>query len=272
MLKGSPSIVGVLLAVFALMMGGTIFWSLVPRKIPFETNGIPIELSRETRLRAEIEALANALNKKYPPRSILFPLRTRQSSSAGESHMLLGLPLLQLLTVSQFRAILAHEFGHYYAGDTRMGPWVFRASMNMAQVTHAPWPEFGGARVPQPVGCSGDLRLVILGGLSLWWKLFNRITQHVSRKQEYRCDELACYLAGSESLEKGLCSVSRAAATFAPYWNQIVMTRSRQRIPAGSRRRIGRFLHTPEIAKAASAALEKQLAMNSPARWIRIRL
>jgi Zn-dependent protease with chaperone function len=78
-----------------------------------------------------------------------------------------------------------------------------------------------------------------------------------------RCDELACHLAGSESLEKGLCSVSRAAATFAPYWNQIVRP-----VAAGGYRPeladgYGRFLDNPEIAKAASAALEKQLATNA---------
>ena len=37
-----------------------------------------------------------------------------------------GLPLLQILTVSQFRAVLAHEFGHYYGGDTKLGPWVYK--------------------------------------------------------------------------------------------------------------------------------------------------
>jgi Zn-dependent protease with chaperone function len=29
-----------------------------------------------------------------------------------------GLPLLGTLTIDQFRAVLAHEFGHYDAGDT----------------------------------------------------------------------------------------------------------------------------------------------------------
>jgi Zn-dependent protease with chaperone function len=38
----------------------------------------------------------------------------------------LGLPLLQTLTVSQFRAVMAHEFGHYYGGDTKLGPWVYK--------------------------------------------------------------------------------------------------------------------------------------------------
>jgi Zn-dependent protease with chaperone function len=38
----------------------------------------------------------------------------------------LGLPLLETLNVSQLEAVLVHEFGHYYRGDTRLGPWVYK--------------------------------------------------------------------------------------------------------------------------------------------------
>jgi len=38
----------------------------------------------------------------------------------------LGLPLLQVLSVYQLRAVLAHEFGHFHGGDTKLGPWVYK--------------------------------------------------------------------------------------------------------------------------------------------------
>jgi Zn-dependent protease with chaperone function len=133
MLKTGLSFFGVIVAAFTFVMGGTVFWSLLPRKIPFESNGVPIDLSRETRLRAEVEALAKALNEKMPDEVYLVPIANAAVLERGKKRiMLLGFPVLQLLTVSQFRAILAHEFGHYYAGDTVMVPWVFRARMNMA--------------------------------------------------------------------------------------------------------------------------------------------
>ena len=263
MVNSGPSFLGLILAVFTLVMGGTVLWSLLPRKIPSEINGVPIELSRETRLRAEVEALAKALNEKTPDELYLVPVANAAVLERGKKRiMVIGLPLLELLTVSQFRAILAHEFAHYYAGDTRMGPWVFRARMNMAQILTRLGGDSAVLSFLSRWVVVAILRLVIVGGLSLWWKLFNRLTQHVSRKQEYRCDELACYLAGSESLEKGLCSVSRAAATFTPYWNQIVVP-----IVAGGYRPqladgYGRFLQTHGIAKAATAALETELASN----------
>jgi Zn-dependent protease with chaperone function len=264
MLQAGPSLFAVILAAFALVVGGTVLWSLLPRKIPFETNGALIDLSREVRLRAEILGLANALNEKIPDEIYLVPFANAAVLERGKRRiMLLGVPVLQLLTVSQFRAILAHEFGHYYAGDTRMGPWVYRARANMAQVLIRLSRDSVALSFLSRLAAVAILRLAILGGLSLWWKLFNRLTQHVSRKQEYRCDELACYLAGSESLEKGLCSVSRAAATFVPYWNQVVMPVTTSGYRPQLAEGFARFVQAPEIAKAASALIEKQLASNA---------
>jgi Zn-dependent protease with chaperone function len=38
----------------------------------------------------------------------------------------LGLPLMRILTCAQFSAVLAHEFGHYHGGDTKIGPWIYK--------------------------------------------------------------------------------------------------------------------------------------------------
>ncbi len=254
------SVLGVILCVFTLVVGGTLLWALVPRKIPLQTDGVPISLSRETNLRAEIQALAAALNEKMPDEVYLIHQANAAVLQRDKKRiLLLGLPVLQLLTVSQFRAVLAHEFGHFYAGDTRLGPWVFRARMNMAQVLKRLGDDSAILSIISRWAVVAVLRLLLIGGLSLWWNFFNRVTQHVSRKQEFRCDELACYLGGSENLEKGLCSIHHAAITFPPYWNQVVVP-----IAAGGFRPqladgFARFVQVPEIANAASALVQKQL-------------
>ena len=46
-----------------------------------------------------------------------------------------GLPLLDLLTVPQFRAVLAHEFGHFVGGDTRLGPWIYKTRAAIGRTT-----------------------------------------------------------------------------------------------------------------------------------------
>ena len=45
--------------------------------------------------------------------------------------MAVGLPLLSVLNISEFRGLVAHEFGHYYSGDTSIGPWVYKTQAAM---------------------------------------------------------------------------------------------------------------------------------------------
>src|SRR5262245_33608822 len=48
--------------------------------------------------------------------------------------LILGLPLLQVLTVPEVAAVLAHEFGHFAGGHTRFGAWTYRMRQSMARV------------------------------------------------------------------------------------------------------------------------------------------
>jgi len=161
--------------------------------------------------------------------------------------------------------VVAHQFGHCYAGDTRLGPWVCRARLNMALVLARLGRDSAVLSFLSRWAAVGVARLAMLGGLSLWWKLFNRVTQHISRKQEFRCDELACLLAGSESLEKGLCSLCGATTLdFLLYWivyvALLVTSGYRPQVTDG----YGRFVKAPERAAAMSALLKQRLASNAP--------
>ena len=50
----------------------------------------------------------------------------------------IGLPLLQSLTVQEFKAVLAHEFGHYHAGDVKIGPWIYKTRAAMGRTIAKP--------------------------------------------------------------------------------------------------------------------------------------
>lgn len=109
-----------LLFLCGLIMAGTMLRSLVPRRDRFNAPGPRLEVSCHPRLFAEIERLATSLAEPLPQDVYLIPdvnawVAERGGSTALGSRrvMGLGLPLLQILTVSQFRAVLAHEFGHY---------------------------------------------------------------------------------------------------------------------------------------------------------------
>lgn len=109
----------------------------------------------------------------------------------------LGLTLMRVPAVTQLRAVLAHELGPYYGGDTRLGPVVYsmrgaiyRTVVNLAshdsivQLLHKPFEWYG----------SGALR----------------ITQGVSRSQEHSADQLAARAVGAKPLVDGLSAIRRA--------------------------------------------------------------
>ncbi len=42
------------------------------------------------------------------------------------NYLILGLPLMASMPVEQFRAVLAHEFGHLSKNHARFGNWIYR--------------------------------------------------------------------------------------------------------------------------------------------------
>ena len=255
-----------LLSVFGLVMGGTILWSLIPRRDKFEPPGVPIDLTRQPRLHAEIAYIAAALGEPLPAEVYLVPEANAFVAQRGgimgvgsRRVMGLGLPLLQTLDISQFRAVLAHEFAHFYAGDTRLGPWVYNTRSAILRV----FQNLGNAS-PFLSALSRFVIIyvaytIIVKSLVLYWKLFMRLTQFISRRQEFRSDELACYVAGAEPLMEGLKTVNRSAVANAPYWQSVIfpMVQNGHHPPVASG--FAQFMLAPHIAEAAANHLEQQL-------------
>ncbi len=50
------------------------------------------------------------------------------------NYLLLGLPLMKIMTEAQFAAVLAHEFGHLAHGHARMGNWIYRQRRRWVQL------------------------------------------------------------------------------------------------------------------------------------------
>lgn len=99
--------------------------------------------------------------------------------------------------------MLAHEFGHYHGGDTRIGPWIYKTRTAIGRTLHA-------------LGSSSWLQYPFR-----WYgMLFLRITHTISRRQEYIADELAARTVGAKPLIEGLHTVHRVAPAYDFYWHQ----------------------------------------------------
>lgn len=251
-----------ILFVGGVVMAGTMLWSLVPRREKFTPPGPRLEAARHPRLFAEIARLATSLNEPAPEEVYLIPdvnAFVGQTGSGGRRIMGLGLPLLQILTVSRFRAVLAHEFGHYYSGDTRLGPWVYKARAAMVRTLRGLGRPNPVLRVVTRVAVARLAHYIVTQAVVGYWNLFLRITQRISRRQELRADELACSVAGSRALIEGLQDIHRGAAALPPYWGEI-----RQVLAAGYRPPLAegfaRFMAAEDVREALGAHLAKELS------------
>src|SRR5258708_16377613 len=85
----------------------------------------------------------------------------------------LGLPLMEVLRVDQMGAVLAHEFGHYHGGDTMLGPWI-------QKIRRVSFGRLGAWAIAGFAFRSPSMR-----------GFFFRITNAISRQQEFAADALA---------------------------------------------------------------------------------
>jgi Zn-dependent protease with chaperone function len=260
-----------LLSAFGLVAGPTILWSLVPSDDQHEINGIRIDLVQEKRLAKEIEAIAGALRESMPSEVYLisdanaFVSERNATKGFGRRRILaLGLPLLQMLTIEQFRAVLAHEFAHYYAGDTRLGPWVYEARGSLMRVYENLGKNSNVLRHIRRLGIVSVVYRLLMGGLRMYWRVFMRITQAISRRQESRSDELACYIAGSQPLIDGLEGIRRCNAGLSAFWSSYVMPVAMGGFQPDLANGFRQFMQVPQVVKATSEFLSHQASVAKP--------
>jgi heat shock protein HtpX len=121
---------------FMVLTGLTILRALVPPKPDDTGYGLPLAPGDQPRLRAELAAVAAAAGEE-PPEAVYISLEVNAAVTEvggslikpGRRVIILGLPLIAGLTREELRAVLAHEYGHYAGGDTRLGRWLWRARM-----------------------------------------------------------------------------------------------------------------------------------------------
>jgi Zn-dependent protease with chaperone function len=196
------------LAVICIIAGGTILWSVLPRRDRFVAPGPQLQRNEQPRLFQELEAVARATHQVMPAKVYLVPdvnawvMQRGGVMGLGSRRVMgLGLPLMRILSQSQFRAVLAHEFGHYHGGDTSIGPWIYKTR----------------AAISRTLAALGDSSW--LQAPFRWYgNMFMRITHAVSRRQEFVADELAARTVGARPLIEGLRSVHRVAPAFTHYW------------------------------------------------------
>jgi Zn-dependent protease with chaperone function len=120
--------------VLACVVGAaTILLAIVPRPDRFEAPGPRVTSAEEPHLFEAIETVAAATGQAMPADVYIvnavnaFVTHRGGMMGIGSRRVMgIGLPLMQVLTVDEFKSVLAHEFGHYHGGDVALAPWIYK--------------------------------------------------------------------------------------------------------------------------------------------------
>ena len=238
------------LALFCVIGAVVIFWAIIPRIDKFLAPGPRLTPEEFPHLFREIESIAKATSQEMPAEvyavhdvNAWVAERGGVMGWGSRRVMGLGLPLMRMLSISELRAVLAHEFGHFHGGDTKLGPWIYKTRGAILRTVNTLAQQ--GSIITYPF---------------LWYaKLFLRITHAVSRRQEFVADEVAARTAGARPLISGLRTVHGVGPVFNPFWmNEVVpLLQAGYRPPVGEG--FSQFVQAQPIAKAITEQVQAEL-------------
>jgi Zn-dependent protease with chaperone function len=236
------------LALFCVVGAGLILWALVPRPDRFAPPGPVLSPRGQYPLLRLIREVAAATGQAMPAEVYLVPEANAWVTQRGgvmglgsRRVMGLGLPLLPVLTISELRAVLAHEFGHYHGGDTKLGPWIYRTRAAIGRTL-----------------ASLEEHSSLLQKPFVWYaSLFLRVSHAVSRGQELTADALAARTAGARAFAAALKKIHGAALAMSSYWTEEVGPVLRAGFLPPVAEGFQRFLAAERVATAVNGAVEQ---------------
>jgi Zn-dependent protease with chaperone function len=171
-------------------------------------EGIEVKRAEAPELFALIDELRNALRSAHFHHVLVtdeFNAAVYQMPRFGvfagtRNYLLLGIPLMKLLTVEQFKAVLAHEFGHLARGHGRISNWVYCQRLRWARL----------AATLQEAESGGKF---LFAPLFRWFvPYFTAYSFPLARANEYQADAASARLASPRAAAEALTGVNVMAS------------------------------------------------------------
>ena len=126
------------------------------------------------------------------------------------NYLLIGLPLMKSLKVEQFKAVLAHEFGHLALGHGATANWIYRQRLR--------W-----SRLLRVLEHSRSRASFLFKPFLKWFApYFNAYSFPMARANEYEADAASARLTSARVAAEALTTVEVAGAYLAErYWPRI---------------------------------------------------
>lgn len=194
---------------------GIFYLFFPPKRKPF---GIVLDKSEEKKLWKLTQDIAKEIESKPMGKIIVTPEPGigvylegnlfAKIFGGGTRVLEIGLPSLHKLSIDEFKAILAHEYGHFSNKDTQWTPFTYAMGSSITNTLRS---------MPGPSNNENE-EGGIVGGIMLlnpaYWllllyvHLYFRITNAFSRIGEVKADIKAMQIYGGKAFRNGLLKVS----------------------------------------------------------------
>lgn len=189
-----------------------------------QTGGIEIDETDEPELFAFIRKVSEEVGTHYPRKVFLIPdvnASVFYNSSflslffPTKKNLNIGLGLVNALNVSQFKAVLAHEFGHFSQKSMRLGSYVYFVNQlifNMLYKNNG-WSSAASeiASVHNLLAFTTMIAVSIVRGIQLilrsMYDLINKQYKRLSREMEFHADAISARYSGSNNTAQCLRQV-----------------------------------------------------------------
>lgn len=208
-------------------IGMSIMFSLFMIKFLFKkqdaTNELNLELKKEDhpKLFEFIHQLSKETNAPFPKKvyvnheinaAVFYNSTILSLFLPVKKNLLIGLGLVNGLNLSEFKAVLAHEFGHFSQSSMRLGSYVYMTNQMIYSMVYDRdyWDRM------YETWKNSDFRLAIFAWLLMpvvWltrqlmiliYKGINILQSSLSRQMEYHADLVAVSVTGSDAIINGL--------------------------------------------------------------------
>ncbi|MEI6408965.1 MAG: M48 family metalloprotease [Bacteroidota bacterium] len=224
-----------LVGIGVIIMGALVFIFLVrfffASPSGSQTDGIEIKKSDEPELFEFIQKIAGEVGTQFPKKIFLTPevnASVFYSSNflslilPTRKNLNIGLGMVNILNISEFKAVLAHEFGHFSQKSMSLGSYVYYVNQIIFNLLYH---NHGWERLSESIAGASRmfafftyLAEYIIKGIQ--WILFrmydfiNRYYMRLSREMEFHADAIAARYSGANNTSQMLRQIAVGTELF----------------------------------------------------------
>ena len=190
-------------------------------------DGIEVSPEDQPQLYAYLHKLADEVGAPRPHRvfltaevnaAVFYDLSLINLIIPSKKNLIVGLGLVNVLSLSEFKAVLAHEFGHFSQNTMMVGRWVYIAQQIISHlVSVRDWLDNVVqfiSRIDIRIAWIGWILKLVLWSLRSLMEVLFRIViiaeRALSREMEFNADLVAVSVTGSDELVNALYKLQAA--------------------------------------------------------------